>query len=98
MTILDLSGSDHKIRMPTSDGIRTRLDRFYARFDYRYMGLAVLATETATNVWTITEYPGIEVIDSAAVLATTEIFYGGRVWVVAGSLATALTAAGYDVT
>jgi hypothetical protein len=92
--------------MPTSDGVGTFRDRFAARFDYRYMGLAVVCTETATDVWDITTYPGTASLSSAGdgipvgldINAADYVFYGTNTYTVTGSLATALSNAGYTVT
>jgi len=92
--------------MPTSNGITSVLDQFYARFDYRYVGLAVLATETATDVWSITTYPGTLALSTSGdgipaaqdTNAADHIFYGTNTYTVTGSLATALSSAGYTVT
>ncbi len=106
MSTLDLTAAAHKIRMPTSRGVRTYLDRFYARFDYRYMGLAVVCTETSTDVWDITTSPGTLDISTGGdgipigrdINAADYVFYGTNTYTVSGSLATALTSAGYTVT
>ena len=98
MSTLDLTADAHLLRMPTVNrSVRTFIDRFYARFDYRYVGLAVLAEETSTNVWTISVYPGLHTIPVDDLNSADHVFYGGETYEVAGSLATALTNASYEV-
>jgi len=105
MATLDLTAEAHLQRMPTSGAVRSFKDRFAARFDYRYIGLAVVCTETATDVWDITTFPGTLSISTGGdgvpvgqdTNAADHMFYGGQTYTVAGSLSTALTAAGYDV-
>ena len=97
MSTLDLTANVHLIDRPTSRGTRSRIDRFRARWDYLQASKAVLATETSTDVWTITTFPGIGTIFNDDAVAADRIFYGGRVYTVTGSLATALDDAGYDV-
>ena len=104
MSTLDLTADAHLVRRATSKGVRSHVDRFTARYDYLYHGKAVLATETSTDVWEITAFPGVDTVQ-----ATTEdggftfayrqdfTFYGGKTYTVTGSLATALTNAGYEV-
>ena len=100
MSTLDLTADVHKERRRTSQGMRTNKDRFRARWDYLYASKAVLATETSTDVWTVTTYPGTSVItaDSNDEYSEDRIFYGGRLYNVANGLSTALIAAGYTVT
>ena len=95
MSTLDLTAVVHKERRKTSNEIRSNIGRFRARFDYLYAGKAVLATETATDVWSVTTFPGVAVTNADDVF--DHIFYGGRTYTVTGSLATALSTAGYDV-
>ena len=95
---MDLSGAAHLIRMPTSRGVSTFVDRFAARFNYRYQGLGIVATEISDDVWEVTAYPGKATLTTAEINAADEIFYGGSTWIVEGLLATALDVAGYDVT
>ena len=83
--------------MPTSRGVRTFIDRFYARFDYRYVGLAVLAEETSTDVWSISTFPGLPSIPVDDLNSSDYQFYGTNSYTVTGSLATALSNAGYTV-
>ena len=98
MSTLDLTADVHKVREPTSRGVRTFIDRFQARFDYLYTGLRVLATETSTDVWTITAFPGIHTVDVDLWNAADYHFKGEKTYTVTGSLATALDDAGYTVT
>ncbi len=106
MSTLDLTAATHKQRMPTSRSPHTVLDRFYARFDYRYVGLAVVCTETSTNVWDVTTFPGTLNLSTAGdgipvgqdINAADFVFYGTNTYTVTGSLATALTNAGYTIT
>lgn len=106
MSTLDLTADAHKLRMPTSFGVRTFLDRFRARFDYRYIGYAVVCTETATDTWDISTFPGTLDISTGGdgigvgqdLNAADFVFYGTNTYTVTGSLATALTNAGYTVT
>ena len=95
MSTLDLTASAHLEDRPTSNGTHTRRDRFRARWDYLQASKAVLATETATDVWSVTTFPGVAVTNADDVF--DHIFYGGRTYTVTGSLATALSTAGYDV-
>ena len=98
MSTLDLTADAHLLRHGYNRR-RTHIDRFLARLDFSYQGLAVLATETSTDVWTITTYPGVAVstADSSDEYSEDYIFYGGQTYTVTGSLATALTSAGYTV-
>ena len=57
-----------------------------------------MATEISDDVWEVTAYPGKATLTTAEINAADEIFYGGSTWIVEGLLATALDAAGYDVT
>jgi hypothetical protein len=75
--------------------VRTKVNRFIARWDYLYQSKAVLATETSPDVWAITTWPGVSVIDGG--LKPDHIFYGGRKYMVDGALANALALAGYTV-
>lgn len=103
MSILDLTAAAHKERRPTSNGVQSRLDRFRARFDYLYAGKAVLATETSTDVWLVTPFPGVSVITATSSDGSTFeyaqdfTFYGGQSYEVSNGLAQALVAAGYEV-
>ncbi len=98
MSTLDLTADAHKQRMPTVlHAPRTFLDRFFARFNYLYMGLAVLAQETSTDVWSISTFPGISTIPTDDLNSSDYQFYGTNTYTVTGSLATALTNAGYEV-
>jgi hypothetical protein len=86
--------------MPTSLSTpRTFKERFAARFDYRYKGLVVLATETSPDVWTVSEYPGVGTIvaDINNEYSYDQVFYSGETYTVLNGLATALVAAGYTV-
>lgn len=98
MSTLDLTAAAHKQRRPTSKDSHTWVNRFRARYDYLYQGLGVLATETATDVWTITTHPGVVTIDVDDLNGSDYQFYGGQTYTVTGSLATALDSAGYTVT
>jgi len=100
MSTLDLTADEHKLRRRTSFGLSTNIDRFRARLDYNYQALAVLATETSTDTWTVTTFPGVAAInaDSNNEYSEDLIFYGGRLYNVANGLAIALSAAGYTVT
>ena len=97
MSTLDLTAAAYKQRRPTSVGSYTWVDRFRARFDYLYQGLGVLATETSTDVWSITTYPGIATMPVDDLNGSDFQFYGGQTYTVTGSLATALDSAGYTV-
>ncbi len=99
MGTLDLTADAHLIRHGPRKRIVSLVDAFQARIDFSYWGRAVLATETATDVWSISTYPGVAVVtaDSNNEYSEDHIFYGGQTYVVTGSLATALEAAGYDV-
>ena len=97
MSTLDLTAAAFKQRRPTSKGSYTWVDRFRARFDYLYQGLGVLATETSTDVWSITAYPGIVTIHVDDFNASDLQFYGGQSYFVQNSLADALDTAGYTV-
>jgi hypothetical protein len=99
MAILDLTADAHLLKRPTSKGLRTFKDRFSARLDYNYQGLAVMCRETSTDVWEISTFPGVSVVtvDSNLEFSSDYIFYGGNTYTVTGSLATALSTAGYDV-
>jgi len=99
MSTLDLTADVHKVRRPTSKTLSTRIDRFRARWDYSYAAKAVLVTETSTDVWTVSVFPGVETIsaDSNFEYSEDQIFYGGRTYTVTGSLAAALHTAGYNV-
>ena len=99
MSTLDLTADVHKVRRPTSNNLTSFVDRFRARWDYLYAAKAVLATETSTDTWTVTTYPGVETIQADSNFEYSEdlIFYGGRTYNVANGLATALDAAGYTV-
>jgi len=87
-------------------GVRTFKDTFPARFDYRYIGLAVVCTETSTDVWDITTFPGTTDLSTGGdgipigrdTNAADFVFYGTNIYFVSNSLAAALLAAGYDVT
>ena len=106
MSTLDLTADEHKLRMPTVSALpRTFRDRFVARIDYRYMGLAVVCTETSTDVWDITTFPGTTSLSTAGdgigigldTNAADFIFYGGQTYFVENGLAQALLAAGYEL-
>ncbi len=103
MSTLDLTAAAHLQRRATSLGVRTFIDRFRARYNYLYQGLAVLATETAPDTWLITAFPGVATITATSSdgltfeYAEDHIFYGGNTYTVTGSLATALDSAGYEV-
>jgi len=99
MSTLDLTADVHKVRRPTSNNLTSFVDRFRARWDYLYAAKAVLATETSTDTWTVTTYPGVETVQADSNFEYSEdlIFYGGRTYNVANGLATALDAAGYTV-
>ena len=106
MSTLDLTDAVHKVRQPTTYQLRSNTDRFVARYDYLYVAKAVVATETSLDTWTISTYPGLDVLNNANEVVTPSevtgsrvvIFYGNRTYTVTGSLATALSTAGYDVT
>ena len=99
MATLDLTADVHKQRMPTSLGARTFTERFQARFDYRYVGLAVLCTETSPDVWDVTTVPGTLDLEADNNNAADEIFYGTNsgIYFVSNGLAAALLAAGYTM-
>ena len=105
MSTLDLTDAVHKVRQPTTYTLRTNTDRFVARYDYLHAAKAVVATETSLDTWTITTYPGIDVLNASNEVITPSevtgsrvvIFYGNRTYTVTGSLATALDTAGYNV-
>ena len=95
---IDLTGDAYKVRMPTTDGMQTRVDRFRARYDYRYVGLAVLCTETSPGVWSVTPHPGTLDLTADNTNAADYIFYGGSLTEVPdAALNAALQAAGYTV-
>lgn len=99
MSTLDLTADEHKVRESTAPlGVRTFKDRFMARWDYLYTGLRVLATETSTDVWVITPFPGIHTVPVEDWNAADYKFKGENNYIVSGSLATALETAGYTVT
>ena len=105
MSTLDLTADAHKQRRPTSNRYGSNLDSFYARFDYLYVGFAVVCTETATDVWDVTTFPGTLSISTGGdgvpvgqdINAADFVFYGTNTYTVSGSLATALTNKGYTV-
>ncbi len=98
MSTLNLNLDVHLLKhAPFPYAPRTFLERFVARFDYAYSGLAVLATETSTDVWTITTHPGISTMPTDDLNASDYQFFGGQTYEVTGTLATALTNAGYTV-
>jgi len=105
MSTLDLTADAHKVRQPTSYTLRSRTDSFVARYDYLYTALAVVATETSLDTWTVSTYPGVEVLNSEnEVVIPSEvtgervlIFYGNRTYTVDNGLAVAFLAAGYEV-
>ena len=98
VSTLNLTADVHKQRMPAVNRTpRNFTDRFFARFDYRYVGFAVLAQETSTNVWSISTFPGIQTIPVDDLNSADRVFYGTNTYTVTGSLATALTNAGYEV-
>ena len=99
MSILDLTADAHLQRRPTSYGVRSRLDRFRARFDYLYQGLAVMCRETAPDVWSVSVYPGVATViaDSSNEYSSDYIFHGDGRYEVNGTLAAALVTAGYTV-
>ena len=106
MSTLDLTDAVHKVRQPTTFTLGTNIDSFVARYLYLYAARAVVATETSLDTWTISTYPGLDVLNnensvvvpSEVVGSRVTIFYGNRTYTVTGSLATALSTAGYDVT
>ena len=95
MSTLDLTADAHLVKHRMTKSLASFEDRFVARLDFAYAGRAVLVTETSTDVWVVTTFPGIPVIDGND--TWDQIFYGGETYTVTGSLATALTTAGYDV-
>lgn len=106
MSTLDLTADVHKSRRESNTRqVLTHMDRFIARWDYVYVGLAVVCTETAPDVWDITDFPGTLNISSGGdgvpigqdINAADFLFYGSQVYEVTGSLSTALEAAGYAV-
>jgi len=99
MSTLDLTGDDHLTRHGFNGG-STPDKLFLARLDFAYAGMAVLATETSTDVWSITPYPGTThvVADSNDEYSADFIFYGGLTYAITGSLAAALLTAGYTMT
>jgi 3-deoxy-D-arabino-heptulosonate 7-phosphate (DAHP) synthase len=104
MSTLDLTATVHKIKRPTSLEVNTHIGRFTARYDYLYAALAVLATATGVDGWIITEYPGVETVQATSddggftmEYKQDYTFYGGQTYTVTGSLATALSDAGYTV-
>ena len=102
MSTLDLTADVHKQRRATSINVRTFVDRFRARYDYLYQGLAVLATETSPGVWSITTFPGVATIvaDSNFQYSEDHIYYGGSTYEIDedSDLCYALESAGYDIT
>ena len=94
MSTLDLTADAHLIKHGYHR-LRTFEDRFLARLDFSYAGVAVTAIETSTDTWTITTFPGLAYTDSG--VTYDHIFYGGQTYTVTGSLATALSTAGYNV-
>lgn len=106
---LDLTGDDHKVRMPTALPGRSFTDRFTARFNHRYMGKAVLVNAALD---TCTTYPGIDQTIGGGDYATDEndintaafVFYGGETYTLDDSVTaeasaiTLLNAAGYTLT
>jgi len=98
MSTLDLSGSAHVQRMPTTFETRTYEGRFAARFDYRYQALTVLATLSGA-IWSVSKLPGLPVLDTDALNAATYVFSAPNLYTVTeAGLITALTTAGYTVT
>lgn len=106
MSTLDLSGTDHTIRMATSFDVATHKGRFAARFDHLRQGLAVMCTETTPGTWYVSTYPGLPVMNTTGdgsndltdVNKVKYIFHGGSTWEVTdANLATALNTAGYTV-
>ena len=104
MATLDLTGTDYLQRRPTSEGVHTFEDRFTARYDYLYQGLAVVCQETAPTVWAVTAHPGIATTQSGGdgALTTNDInaadyvFYGSFAYEITdANLLAALQAAGY---
>lgn len=82
------------------------MDRFAARFDYLYQGLAVVCKETSPGVWSVTTYPGLDTVVGGGDSATDEddintadyVFYGGSTWTVTdANLESALSSAGYTI-
>lgn len=97
MSTLDLTADAHLQRMPTIQHVRTLIDRFIASYSWNQMELRVLATETATDVWTISTFPGLQSTPVEDLNDATRVFHGGNTYTVTGALATALDAAGYTV-
>ena len=99
MSTLDLTDSAHLVQMPATSFSGGDMDRLLGSAKYVEYGLAVLATETSTDVWTISTFPGEDAVyaDSDQQYSEDYIFYGGRSYEVTGSLADALNAAGYSV-
>ena len=105
MSTLDLTDAVHKVRQPTTYQLRTNIDSFVARQDYLYVAKAVVATETSLDTWTISTYPGLDVLNNANEVVIPSdvagervlIFYGNRTYTVDNGLAVALLAAGYEV-
>ena len=104
MATLDLTGTDHVEELPTYDTSgRSYIDRFTARFDYRYQYLAVEAFLDGA-VWTVTPYPGTSIIQGKFDDTGTEhryaelVFLAGDTYEIEDSvLEDALIAAGYIV-
>ncbi len=106
MATLDLTGSDHLLRLPTSFNVSDRIGMFAARFDYRYQGYAVVAKETSPGTWAVSAYPGLAALQGGGDGATSTddqttadyIFYGGETYTVTdANLQTALSSAGYTI-
>ena len=99
MATLDLTADAHKQRMPTSNHAHTFKDRFRARWDFNYVGLAVLCTDDGLDSWTVTAYPGTLNLTAENTAAADEIFYGRNsgMYFVSNGLAAALLAAGYTL-
>ena len=94
MSTLDLTADAHLLKHGWHR-LRTFEDRFLARLDFSYAGLAVTAIETSTDTWTITTHPGVAYTDSG--VSYDHIFYGGQTYAVENGLAIALLAAGYTI-
>lgn len=106
MATLDLTGSDHTVRLPTTFETRTRLGIFHGKSNHRYGGLAVVCQETSPGTWSVTTYPGLQTTVGGGDDATVEndinaadfVFYGGDTYTVTdANLVTALTTAGYTI-
>lgn len=97
MSTLDLTADAHLQVMPTAPSFRTIANRLWGAATWNKIELRVLATETSTDVWVISTFPGLQSTPTEDLNDADHVFHGGNTYEVSGSLATALDEAGYIV-